>query len=778
MRSGSKKRWKKVNIVIAVFQRCQNKKIHSHTTLSWSRHTQLYISLNLQLRALHCTMPRDRSPNPHSLKPTRALLPSTHTTHSLDEKKTTMSLDQYDNSALAQIPSSPPKKLLPAFPAMGKFVAGETNGITHVYRDEDDVLVPGIMSSSPVKRSHVAAFGATSLHHHQDTKSSPPPSSPCARASYSSDCEREAPASSEDDTKLQLESMIQREPRTALCSLPIVNLTRPSANRVNTLIMEKRVHQSKDLLSKATAQELLAIMGEYYPPVAIGRSSLQSQVVLSKSNRQISRRHVTTWYDLERHVITISCSGWNGCRVMRNGRVFRTPENQALLEEAKLKYGDIFEPSSEYKEGQENLQIASEAGSDANRSSSSFGTFLFKNDRMEVDATEILVDVRGERFMIRLSDEGDEVADEDAEMTTDETDDEELVPLTNTLTNTSPNQLNVKRQKVEKAVEKKAVVPSKVMTAPSTPAVDKENQTPATPASKPRSAKPNNKPVFKTVKVMKPIVRQVSRPAGRLEKPQMLAEKKQDKTTKAKEVAKEVETADVEMKEVEPEVIEKVEKTVEKPVKADKVEKVIEKPVKAIEKTEKVEKTEKPTKKVVEKTEKPEKVEKVAVIDTPLKTRLARETTPVPQMSKETPKSTPRATPKSTPKRAKSPSPEVPLSPSEIDYAAIRNLVCNHLAFSRLSCTPLQTVMAVSPKISKIPKTQLREIIRAIDCIGIITREGKDASGKPLEEEYYYVPERDSDKDRVKLVNETKGGAGVRSCRKVHKQYYWKKPAL
>ncbi|KAG5367021.1 hypothetical protein CJU89_1469 [Yarrowia sp. B02] len=397
-----------------------------------------------------------------------------------------MSLDQSYDSAALQIPSSPPKKLLPAFPAMGKFVAGETTGITHVYRDEsDEVLVPGIMSSSPVKRSHVAAFGAE--------KSSPPPSSPCPR---SSSPQRDF---EEVDDKLQLESMLQREPRTALCSLPIVNLTRPSANRVNTLIMEKRVHQNKDLLSKASAQELLAIMGEYYPPVAIGRSSLQSQVVLSKSNRQISRRHVTTWYDLERHVIAISCSGWNGCRVMRNGRTFRTPENQALLEEAKLKYGDIFEPSAK-KEGQENEE--SEPGSDASKSSSSFGTFLFKNDRMEVDASEILVDVRGERFMIRLSDEGEE-QDEDAEMTTDETDDEELVPLSSSspLSHTPEAHLN-KKQKVDvKTV--KVVEIAKAKTAPSTPAVDKEN-VPAkerTPATTPRlKTKPNDKPVLKTVK--------------------------------------------------------------------------------------------------------------------------------------------------------------------------------------------------------------------------------------------------------------------------------------
>lgn len=610
------------------------------------------------------------------------------------------------------------------------------------------------------------------------------------------------------EPKLELQSMLTREPRTALCSLPIVSLTRPSANRVNQLIMEKRVHTNRDLMTKPSAEELLAIMGEFYPPVAIGRSSLQSQVVLSRSNRQISRRHVTTWYDLDRHVIAIACSGWNGCRVMSAGRVFRTADNVALLEEAKVKYGDIFEPSSETKDGQENETSTKSA-------TSSFGTFLFKNDRMEVDASEILVDVRGERFMIRLSDEGEEVADEDAEMTTDETDDEELVPLKHTSDNklnqsvivdkvTTVEQNDAHIHKKLKVVEEVKAKPAAFKSAsPSTPAVDKENVavTPATVSASPasgstlkRSGKPNNKPVFKTVKVMKPVarqsvVRQVSRPAGRLEKPQML--QKEEKVEKVEEKAA-VETKKIEVKPAE-KVVEAV-KPVEEPTKAA----VEAKPVEA-KKTEKTEKpAEEPAAKPVEKpvaTAKPiattKPVEKLAES---LKEPSTRETTPVPQLSKATPKSTPKpvgtpkttGTPKasstptaSTPKRkAKSPSPEIPLSPSQIDLKAIRNLVCNHLAFSRLSCTPLQTVMAVSPKISMVPKTQLQQILRDIDCVGIIHREGKDASGKPLEEEYYYVPERDSDQDRVKLVNETKGGAGVRSCRKVHKQYYWKKPTL
>lgn len=107
----------------------------------------------------------------------------------------------------------------------------------------------------------------------------------------------------------------------------------------------------------------------------------------------------------------------------------------------------------------------------------------------------------------------------------------------------------------------------------------------------------------------------------------------------------------------------------------------------------------------------------------------------------------------------------------------IENILINHLAFSRLSSTPasfLNTILAV---ISNLTLQQLRAILHKLDCIGVIYRQGKDAAGKPLEEEYYYVPENDNDPERSKLVALMKGHGGLRSCRRTHKQYYWKKPA-
>lgn len=107
----------------------------------------------------------------------------------------------------------------------------------------------------------------------------------------------------------------------------------------------------------------------------------------------------------------------------------------------------------------------------------------------------------------------------------------------------------------------------------------------------------------------------------------------------------------------------------------------------------------------------------------------------------------------------------------------IKNILINHLAFLRLSSTPgsfLNTILAV---VSTLSLAQLRAVLNLVECIGIIYRQGKDAAGKPLEEEYYYIPEKDTDPERQTLVGLIKGHGGLRACRKTHKQYYWKRPA-
>lgn len=128
------------------------------------------------------------------------------------------------------------------------------------------------------------------------------------------------------------------------------------------------------------------------------------------------------------------------------------------------------------------------------------------------------------------------------------------------------------------------------------------------------------------------------------------------------------------------------------------------------------------------------------------------------------------------------PEPEPPL-PGEEEVEAITNHAVNQLAFSRLSSTPLSTILNNLPAYlvragpkpeqgqeqqQQLTKNQLRRILEACPCIGTIPRQGKDAAGKALENEYYYVPESDPDSQRRAAV-EALRKPSLRSCRKQHK---------
>ncbi len=138
-----------------------------------------------------------------------------------------------------------------------------------------------------------------------------------------------------------------------------------------------------------------------------------------------------------------------------------------------------------------------------------------------------------------------------------------------------------------------------------------------------------------------------------------------------------------------------------------------------------------------------------------------------------------------------------------IDTAAITNHLINQLAFSRLSSSPLSTIMNNLPaeerKGGLLTPDDLRCIIEATACVGVIPRQGKDAAGRPLESEYYYIPEMDVDGSRRAAVVDGLRKPSLRNCRKQHKvcpicpvslarvcpamltnccwqQYYWKRP--
>ncbi|EED15638.1 transcription factor Tos4, putative [Talaromyces stipitatus ATCC 10500] len=117
--------------------------------------------------------------------------------------------------------------------------------------------------------------------------------------------------------------------------------------------------------------------------------------------------------------------------------------------------------------------------------------------------------------------------------------------------------------------------------------------------------------------------------------------------------------------------------------------------------------------------------------------------------------------------------------------AAIQNHAANQLAFSRLSSTPLSTILQNLPAslwkaeanaAESFTHHEVRVILEDTKCIGEVIREGKDAAGKPLESEFYYIPDFDEDEMRRQAVVNDLRKPGLRNCRKQHKQYYWRKP--
>lgn len=115
--------------------------------------------------------------------------------------------------------------------------------------------------------------------------------------------------------------------------------------------------------------------------------------------------------------------------------------------------------------------------------------------------------------------------------------------------------------------------------------------------------------------------------------------------------------------------------------------------------------------------------------------------------------------------------PSTPL-PTAAETEAVKNHATNQLAFSRLSSTPLSTILAnLPPTITANPlsSSMLASILEGVECIGTVHRKGKDAAGKPLESQYYYVPDKDEDEARKGAVTEGLGKRGLRACRKVHK---------
>jgi hypothetical protein len=117
---------------------------------------------------------------------------------------------------------------------------------------------------------------------------------------------------------------------------------------------------------------------------------------------------------------------------------------------------------------------------------------------------------------------------------------------------------------------------------------------------------------------------------------------------------------------------------------------------------------------------------------------------------------------------------------NQAETSAIVNHVINQLAFSRLSSTPLSVILNQLPESLKnaspthnenrgLTKGELQKFLNATACIGEIHREGKDAAGKALDSEYYYIPDEDTDENRRAAVVDGLRKPSLRGCRKQHK---------
>lgn len=116
--------------------------------------------------------------------------------------------------------------------------------------------------------------------------------------------------------------------------------------------------------------------------------------------------------------------------------------------------------------------------------------------------------------------------------------------------------------------------------------------------------------------------------------------------------------------------------------------------------------------------------------------------------------------------------------PRAAKLSPVRNHIINQLAFSRSHSIPLSNLYANLPRDLKtvtegdiseesLSVTELETMLLDVPCVGEINREGKDAAGKQLENEFYYLPELDTMESRRDAVSV--GRPPMRNVRKHHK---------
>ncbi|KAG0309132.1 hypothetical protein BGZ98_005071 [Dissophora globulifera] len=126
-------------------------------------------------------------------------------------------------------------------------------------------------------------------------------------------------------------------------------------------------------------------------------------------------------------------------------------------------------------------------------------------------------------------------------------------------------------------------------------------------------------------------------------------------------------------------------------------------------------------------------------------------------------------------------SPEPNTAKSPVDYT---EMIIDTLVFARkkksMTLTELfEDMIASQPSLmstqdSEEIKEQMLQCLTAARCVGKITRKGKDAYNKPLENQWYYIPECDHNVMRKQTRQEVMPSA--RKCTLKDKQYFFKMP--
>jgi hypothetical protein len=122
-------------------------------------------------------------------------------------------------------------------------------------------------------------------------------------------------------------------------------------------------------------------------------------------------------------------------------------------------------------------------------------------------------------------------------------------------------------------------------------------------------------------------------------------------------------------------------------------------------------------------------------------------------------------------------------------HATVRGLVIETMATSRASSLPASSifklVMSSQPSLkSQRPEQDWLRIFervlrdgaagRGSGVFGKVESSGKDASDRPLEAQWFYVPERDEDQERAALIRSMMPRPGKRTETMKYKQYYWR----